>query len=325
MLGKSVEISAQITGEKKHYSFFNIYLTLIWLFAWTSMFGNDPLSLKGGNDVSISESTSFFKALKSDFVSQATFPLHLQKNQLIGIGAGAITTTILILKDRNIDHFFSPVRDKRQSFSRFNASFTELGGNYGLGLSALFAGYSLLSHNEKGIETSALLGEALITSSIWTRLIKLSTGRARPFDFYITGDHRWGGPIQQFTEKNEKLPPSYFDAFPSGHTATAFSIATVFATQYSDIRAVPIVSYSLAALVGVSRIIEHQHWSSDVFTGGLLGYFCAKQICNRAKENKEQTTTAHSTTSFVHKSKYHPSYFLNYSGKTCLASLAMTF
>ncbi len=299
--------------------------TLILSFCHLNMFGYDLGNSELKHEKNAIHNPRFFKSLKTDFVKQATFPLHLQKNQIIGIGAGALATTILILKDRNIDHFFSPVKDKHQSFSRFNASFTELGGNYGLGLSALFAGYSLLSHNEKGIETSALLGEALITSSIWTRLIKLSTGRARPFDFYINGDHRWSGPIKQWTERNEKLPPSYFDAFPSGHTATAFSIATVFATQYSEIKAVPIISYSLASLVGVSRIIEHQHWSSDVFTGGLLGYFCAKQICNRAKQNREQEAATSPTTSLIHKRKYHPSYFINYSGKTCFASLAMTF
>jgi hypothetical protein len=69
-----------------------------------------------------------------------------------------------------------------------------------------------------------------------------------------------------------------YDAFPSGHTATAFSIATVFATQYSDIKAVPILCYSAATAVGISRLTEHEHWASDVFVGALIGYLSGKQV-----------------------------------------------
>ncbi|MBL0138267.1 MAG: phosphatase PAP2 family protein [Bacteroidetes bacterium] len=73
---------------------------------------------------------------------------------------------------------------------------------------------------------------------------------------------------------------SSFDAFASGHTATAFSIATVFALQYNETTIIPIVCYSAATLIGVSRLTEHEHWSSDVFVGALLGYLCGKQVVN---------------------------------------------
>jgi len=71
---------------------------------------------------------------------------------------------------------------------------------------------------------------------------------------------------------------SAFDAFPSGHTATAFSIATVFATQYKDIKAIPVICYSTATLVGISRLTEHEHWASDVFVGGIMGYLCGNKL-----------------------------------------------
>ena len=96
---------------------------------------------------------------------------------------------------------------------------------------------------------------------------------------------KWHGPFAQFDQDipNPK-PGSSFDSFPSGHTATAFSIATVFALQYSDTKIVPVFSYSLASLVGVSRLTEHEHWASDVFVGALLGYLCGKQVVGHYNE-----------------------------------------
>jgi membrane-associated phospholipid phosphatase len=52
----------------------------------------------------------------------------------------------------------------------------------------------------------------------------------------------------------------------------------VFATQYSDHKAVPVLFYSAATLVGISRLTEHEYWGSDVFVGALLGYLSGKQV-----------------------------------------------
>ncbi|MGD0340781.1 MAG: phosphatase PAP2 family protein, partial [Bacteroidales bacterium] len=88
-----------------------------------------------------------------------------------------------------------------------------------------------------------------------------------------------------------------FDSFPSGHAATAFSIATVFASEYSDIKVVPVISYSLASLVGITRLTEHKHWASDVFIGSLLGYACGKQVVahfNKTHQNQADMSRAQS-------------------------------
>jgi membrane-associated phospholipid phosphatase len=54
----------------------------------------------------------------------------------------------------------------------------------------------------------------------------------------------------------------------------------VFATQYKDIKAIPVICYSAATLVGISRLTDHQHWASDVFVRGIMGYLCGKQVVN---------------------------------------------
>ena len=135
----------------------------------------------------------------------------------------------------------------------------------------------------------------MITSGVWAQLIKHIAGRERPFAAYINSNSEggyWHKPFSQFDQDLVvRKPGSSFDAFPSGHTATAFSIATVFALQYKDRPAIPIISYSAATLVGISRLTEHEHWASDVFAGALLGYLCGKQeVSHYNKTHKDSLT-----------------------------------
>jgi undecaprenyl-diphosphatase len=57
-------------------------------------------------------------------------------------------------------------------------------------------------------------------------------------------------------------------SFPSGHTTTGFSLAVILAMYFP---AYSIVSYSLATMVGVSRIYTGMHYPSDVLSGAFLG------------------------------------------------------
>lgn len=57
--------------------------------------------------------------------------------------------------------------------------------------------------------------------------------------------------------------------FPSGHTASAFSVATVFAARYPDYA---VAAYGIAAIIGASRVSTRAHFPSDVFFGAALGY-----------------------------------------------------
>ncbi|MCX6165896.1 MAG: phosphatase PAP2 family protein [Ignavibacteriae bacterium] len=131
----------------------------------------------------------------------------------------------------------------------------------------------------------------MLNSGLWIRFGKLLAGRERPSAAYEYSHHPsgiWRGPIHQLTNEEKRSVASY-DAFPSGHTATIFSIATVFAEQYKDIPIVPIISYSFATIVGISRMIEHTHWASDVFLGGVIGYLCGKTTIDFYRQKEHYT------------------------------------
>lgn len=64
------------------------------------------------------------------------------------------------------------------------------------------------------------------------------------------------------------------NAFPSGHTMTAFMTAGVF--SFATSRAwVRVVLVGFAALVGISRAVVGVHWPLDILAGAALGWSIA--------------------------------------------------
>jgi undecaprenyl-diphosphatase len=90
--------------------------------------------------------------------------------------------------------------------------------------------------------------------SLVVALLKESVDRARP-------EHAGAGIDPAVTTPGS---PS----FPSGHTATAFAAAAVVGAIYPRLRW-PL--YTLATLIGVSRIYLGVHFALDVAAGAILG------------------------------------------------------
>lgn len=63
-----------------------------------------------------------------------------------------------------------------------------------------------------------------------------------------------------------------YNSFPSGHTATAFMTATMLHMEYEGCSPwFSIGGYTLAALTGVSRVLNNRHWVTDVAAGAAIG------------------------------------------------------
>jgi membrane-associated phospholipid phosphatase len=66
-----------------------------------------------------------------------------------------------------------------------------------------------------------------------------------------------------------------YKAFPSGHTLTAFAIASAFYFSVDKEKRTPFMPlFLLAALVGLSRSAVGAHWLTDVLGGGGVGIWC---------------------------------------------------
>ncbi len=236
---------------------------------------------------------AYFPSLFQNIKLQAISPFNLDKKQIINTSIGIGITTLLIKNDGEIDDFARTLKAKSKIVNFTSPKITELGGNYGLYALGAFGLGSVLFKNEYGKQSTILASQAFITSSIWIRITKILSGRERPSATYTNSKLEggaWYGPFAQLDQDLAiRKPASSFDAFASGHTATAFSIATVIATRYKNIKVVPIITYTLASLVGISRLTEHEHWASDVFVGAVFGYLCGKQVVKNY--NNTQTNT----------------------------------
>lgn len=64
-------------------------------------------------------------------------------------------------------------------------------------------------------------------------------------------------------------------SFPSGHTIMAFALYTFLAINVVPSRIGSLLCFSLALLVGLSRVALSQHFFEDVFVGSIIGFSLA--------------------------------------------------
>jgi len=67
---------------------------------------------------------------------------------------------------------------------------------------------------------------------------------------------------------------------PSNHSILVWSFAHVVASEYDGFATKALV-YSLATTVSASRVMAREHFPSDVFVGGALGYLIGGYVVHR--------------------------------------------
>ena len=93
-------------------------------------------------------------------------------------------------------------------------------------------------------------------NTLVTQGLKYTINRERPYDKYPLLIH----PYQIENDKS----------FPSGHTSTAFSVATSLSIQYKKWYVV-LPAYAWASSVGYSRLYLGEHYPTDVLAGAAIG------------------------------------------------------
>lgn len=232
------------------------------------------LSTRISAQISALPERDYFKSYFTDSKQIISSPGRWDSNDLalgVFLGGSAVITYSL---DRDMHDWSQPLRNNNsETFFRFIEPFGN--GLYVLPATICVYGVAVLSDNLR-LRNFALtsLKAYLITGGV-VQGIKLLTGRPRPFQ--LNDESLW---FQGFD----------YRSFPSGHTATAFSIARV-ADHFSNNNWVDALAYSLAALVGFSRMHDNKHWFSDVFVGACTGILISDTIVkmhNRSEVKKQK-------------------------------------
>lgn len=148
-----------------------------------------------------------------------------------------------------------------------------LGNYYALAAMGMFYSYGLLADNPRSQSTGLMMAESFVVSGVLVRFPKYLAGRVRPDAWDSRGPHDWQGPFNG-------------TSFPSGHTTSAFAVASVVAWQYRDTPWVPVTAYTLATLAGLSRIYDNRHWVSDVVAGAIFGTVTGRFISRRNEDRQ---------------------------------------
>ena len=153
--------------------------------------------------------------------------------------------------------------------------FTRL-GNGAPGVALIGTGYLIgrWSGNERLADASSLSAEALLSSGLWVTGLKQILARTRPS----------GGGTGAFFQYHPDAGQQK-GSFPSGHAIGAFTIATVFAEEYSDKKWVPWVMYGTAGAIALSRVSLGRHYTTDVIAGAILGNSIGRMVVARQAES----------------------------------------
>jgi len=84
--------------------------------------------------------------------------------------------------------------------------------------------------------------------------------------------------------RNNETPNGKDLAWPSGHTSSSFTVASVLDEFYGPMVGIP--AYCVAGSVAYRMMETGDHWASDVVFGAVLGYVTGHTIAGEKKEMK---------------------------------------
>ncbi|MCA9024221.1 MAG: phosphatase PAP2 family protein [Planctomycetaceae bacterium] len=116
------------------------------------------------------------------------------------------------------------------------------------------------------------LGAIAIAGGLSAAFMKVLISRARPDHFDFT-HHQILDSFQGFLPMMKG--GGAVQSFPSAHTAMAVAFAVALANRFPRSRW---LWYSFAAMVGMQRVADAQHFASDVFAGAAFGWTIAQFV-----------------------------------------------
>lgn len=132
--------------------------------------------------------------------------------------------------------------------------------------------FGAATHRRHAMDAAVHIGESVVGASVITGVLKIATGRARPYVSADTNPHdlRFG----------RGRDGGQYQSLPSGHTTAAFAFASAMASEAAawtpNWRWVAPAGYGAATLVALARMYDDKHWASDVVLAAGIGTATAK-------------------------------------------------
>ena len=229
---------------------------------------DSPSQVALAQEDSASQRVETWRSLPRDFLKDQKaiwlFPTQLARGRhwVPAVAITGLTAGLIVADPHAMPYFRSHARNMDDVNDVFDSLITT-GEVLALPASFLVAGYT--RHDSYEVSTALLAGEAYADSAVVDLAVKAVTRRKRPVDV---------PPGHPFTDTFFSGGKSPFkgSAFPSGHAAGAFAVATVIASRYRTHRWAPWLLYGFATAVSFSRVSTLAHFPSDVFLGAALGY-----------------------------------------------------
>lgn len=196
------------------------------------------------------------------------------RRDAIFFGGALGATALLAPLDRPISgEFGEPHWSRSRRVHHLAGDVAFFGGDGPFVVSMLLAGTE--AGDIPGVRSFAIHGmESVALATVIAGIGKGVAGRALPG---VTTSH----PFEFGRGFHDRNGP--FVSFPSGHTASAFAMATTISAEVaradsSHARLVSTISFSAAAAVGVARVVQRVHWPSDLPVAAVIGVWSGETV-----------------------------------------------
>ena len=246
-----------------------LFLALLFPVTLLRAAGNDSIHYPELNK-------AYLKSYWYDSKAYVVSPAKWELKQWLGFGAVTGAGLLAYTQDERIQEYFT----NHQSAAADNLSkyiFEPFGRFSPVLIGSLYL-TGRLAKNNRLAGTSLTAAKSLVVSSLIGGAVKQLTHRHRPYQDDIPDHANWDGPFSDI----------HYNSFPSGHSLSAFSMATVFAMEYRSTVWVPALAYTLAAGTAVSRLYDNKHWVSDVVIGSALGFVAGRFMWKQSQGNQKK-------------------------------------
>lgn len=246
-----------------------------------------------------------------------TKPFHMSGKDWARLGQFATIAGALTFADEPIQRAALQWRNNTRVVRTISQHITLVGGNFERYLIGGLGIYGIVFKDQRLKRAALLASQSYMISGAIEGALKYLTGRERPVfhDPMNETGPSFHGPF--YKEPTSSVVQGTNHSFPSGHTTVAFAAATVFAMEYRHRPAIPIIVYTAASLVGISRITENKHWATDVLAGAALGYLIGRLTVNNFYGYPNAQTSK--------KNKNTMSFHLQYRNRVLMPGFIYTF